>query len=321
MSLWRGIETAPASAPWFNWKLRFEGNFSSVQPWFLKKTNGRAKTVLCPRHCGCIHRATEDCVATCDCGECEDIRLSNGDLDVWQPNWVSFGARVRQVFGLENKTATFPGQGVLQIGTHGGKLPVILVNRPERVAFDEALAQLAARLESFVVVTPTATYHNIQSQELLGRKKAGLIDLETAVNVLPSGQWVALKTVAELFARYFPHAPDEPTDEDLRKIYAAVLLCADEQRGRKAPIKKVFDLYCRTGLSAEEVGLKLRCSKGTIITRLATLRSRTGVEPTKLRTYKPFFDSVEKSITEPRARRIRRVDAARGDDDYDGDQD
>ncbi len=68
------------------------------------------------------------------------------------------------------------------------------------------------------------------------------------------------------------------------------------------------------GFSAEEVRVKLRCSKATVINRLNTLRDTTGVPADKLRAYKPFFDDIEKSLADPRAKRIRRKDAVHGDD-------
>jgi hypothetical protein len=42
MSLWTKIETAPASAAFFSWKMRFGKALPSVRPWFLKKTGGSA---------------------------------------------------------------------------------------------------------------------------------------------------------------------------------------------------------------------------------------------------------------------------------------
>jgi hypothetical protein len=106
---------------------------------------------------------------------------------------------------------------------------------------------------------------------------------------------------------------DELDDEALRKIYAAILLTGmDEPGAREAPLKEVFDFYCVKGFSAQEVSVKLGCSKATVMNRLATLRQIAGVPASELRAYKPFFEQTEKILQEPRARRVRPEDALYG---------
>ena len=106
-----------------------------------------------------------------------------------------------------------------------------------------------------------------------------------------------------------------PDDDDARRIYARVLLgCEAEANNREAPLKQVFDLYCMAGFSAQQVAVKLRCSKGTVMNRLATLKERSGISADKLRAYQPFFEKVEQSLTEPRAKSVRRKQAIYGDD-------
>ena len=96
---------------------------------------------------------------------------------------------------------------------------------------------------------------------------------------------------------------------------AQILLTAKDQSGvREAPLKEVFDLYCLKGFSAQQVALKLGCSKATVMLRLGTLRQLAGVPAEKLRAYKPFFEQTESALRDPRARRVRRKDAAYGDD-------
>jgi hypothetical protein len=115
-----------------------------------------------------------------------------------------------------------------------------------------------------------------------------------------------------------PEEKVELSEEELRRIYARMLLTAKEEAGaREAPLKDVFDWYCLKGFSAGEVALKLGCSKACVMKRLATLRQMAGVRAIDLREYKPFFEEVEKSLTEPRARRVRLTAAAYGDDPTD----
>ena len=104
-------------------------------------------------------------------------------------------------------------------------------------------------------------------------------------------------------------------DDELRKIYAGILLMArEEPGGRAGALKEVFDYYCLKGFSAREVSVKLGCSKATVMIRLAMLRAIAGVPAIELRAYKPFFEETERALREPRARRVRPEDATYGDD-------
>jgi len=108
---------------------------------------------------------------------------------------------------------------------------------------------------------------------------------------------------------------DDLDDEELRKIYARVLLTsARRPGGREAPLKEVFDRYCLDGLSAKKVGEALGCSKSTVMNRLAALKKIAGVPAAKLRSYKPFFERTEESLRDSRARRGCGKQAAYGDE-------
>jgi hypothetical protein len=48
--------------------------------------------------------------------------------------------------------------------------------------------------------------------------------------------------------------------------------------------------------------------------RLVTLKGLAGVPALELRAYKPFFERVERELTDPRARKVRGKAAAYGDD-------
>ncbi len=126
------------------------------------------------------------------------------------------------------------------------------------------------------------------------------------------GMQKTLAEVAKGTAR--PEPEVELSDEELRRIYACVLLAAKDEKGtREAPLKEVFELYCLQGVSARQTALKLDCSKATVMNRLAKLEKIARVPARQLRAYKPFFEQMEKDLREPRARRLRRRDAAEGD--------
>lgn len=105
------------------------------------------------------------------------------------------------------------------------------------------------------------------------------------------------------------------TDEELRKVYARVLLTsAKRSGGREAPLKEVFDRYCLDGLSAKKVSEVLGCSKSTVMLRLATLKEIARMPAARLRTYKPFFERAEESLRDARARRGPWKQAAYGEE-------
>jgi hypothetical protein len=104
-------------------------------------------------------------------------------------------------------------------------------------------------------------------------------------------------------------------DDELREVYGRVLtLSNSESSEREVSLKEVFDCYCGKGLSASKTAAALGCSKATVMSRLAELKTISGVPACKLRTYQPLFEGIEKSLREPRARRACGKQAALGDE-------
>jgi len=61
---------------------------------------------------------------------------------------------------------------------------------------------------------------------------------------------------------------------------------------------------------------KFRCSRGTVLNRLAVIRQRTGMEPNRLRQISPHIEKIEGELADPRASRIYRkglIDDERGE--------
>jgi DNA-directed RNA polymerase specialized sigma24 family protein len=52
---------------------------------------------------------------------------------------------------------------------------------------------------------------------------------------------------------------------------------------QKAPLVKVFQLYCVDALSAAQVARKCACSRSLVMLRLQQLRKKTGCDPARLR--------------------------------------
>jgi len=278
VNLWTKIETAPASAAWFSWKLRFGKALPDVQAWFLKKTNGRARTVPCPLGCGCIHRVTKDNFGVCGCGDCEEIALTAEDVQVWEANWAGLGSRVRDALDLEHRASPFPVARVWQIGSFGGNaLRIVLVVQPDRTAFREAIAQLVARVkERFVVLVPTIAHDDIESRELLGRVNAGLVGLETNFDVLAGARVVALTTAGELFSPYLPENQGTANAAEVTRVFGLLMKLKSKRAGMKAPLYDVFVMVVLEDKSQREAAKACDCTEGTMSGRVKELREIFG---------------------------------------------
>jgi hypothetical protein len=274
MSLWAKIETAPASAAFFSWKMRFGKALPSVRPWFLKKTGGSARTVPCPRGCGCIHRITKDNFGVCNCGDCEEIALTAEDVQVWEANWAGLGSRVRDALDLEHRVSPFPVARVWQVGSFGGNaLRIVLVVQPDRTAFKEAMAQLVARVEGrFVVLVPTLAHDDIETRELLGRVNAGLVDLETNLDVLATGRVVARKTAGELFSPYLPDNQEAANATEATQVFGLLMSLKSKRVGMKAPLYDVFVMVVLEDKSQREAAKACDCTEGLMSARVKELR-------------------------------------------------
>jgi len=297
MTLWGKIETAPEAASFFAWKLRFGAELEKVAPWFLKPTSETARTIPCPLNCDCLHRVKGD-RGICDCGECEDIALLEEDVEVWKANWTGLGNKVRDALKLERKASGFAVRNVWQIGSLGGDaLQIILLVKPERGAFNEAIAQLAARVKGvFAILTPTAAHHDIESRDLLGRVGAGLFDLESNLLIQASGV-VSRKSAEELFGAMMPAKQAELRQSEAKRIFELFRKLGSGEGTRKGPLEKVFRLMALDGANQAATAKRCECSEATISARVATIEQQFGMKIEQLQAYASEileFDSVVK---------------------------
>ncbi len=321
MALWSAIETAPEAAALFSWKMRFGDDLPKLLPWFFKRTNETAQTVPCPQHCGCIHRVTLDNRATCECGDCVDIPLKAADIEVWRANWTGLGNQVREAFDLEQKASRFPVPKVWQVGSFGGDaLQIILVVQPDRTAFNEAVAQLVARLKTaFVVLTPTAVHHDIESRELLGQRNAGLYDLESNMKILMSGRLVARKTAGELFSPYLPEVREGHIEREAKRVLALRKKLRIAGKNHKAPHNEVFDLLVVEDRSQEFVAREFECVPSLISQRVDEIEGIMGLKLKQLKALASKMGEMESSVKGDRYQ--KRKHGARSSSDGDEGQD
>ena len=315
----RGLVHVPAG-----WRARLDGEFDAVRGAFLRARPGAsARSYPCPHECGCSHEVVRHDdgrivgVCRCESWNCDDIPLKEEDLVLLELNWSRLGRGIAKALGCEAKEATLGVPGLLQVGSFGSDgLPVVLCIQHEPGELRAALAELGLRLQRpFALLAPTGRLMDAHCHAMIASARARFFGLESNLAVMPSGLLVAKKSAGEMFAGLLPERSEELSEDELRRIYARVLLTAKDERGaREAPIKDVFDLYCLKAFSAGEVAGKLNCSKATVMNRLVTLKRLAGVPALELRAYKPFFERVERELTDPRARKVRGKAAAYGDD-------
>jgi len=104
-------------------------------------------------------------------------------------------------------------------------------------------------------------------------------------------------------------APAAVPESVARQVFALVHELETEGRWRKAPMLRVFRLYCVEGLPAVKIARQCRCSKSLVLLRLKRLRTKLGRNPAELRQMSSQFEEIEASLKDDRARRIHRESA------------
>jgi hypothetical protein len=90
-----------------------------------------------------------------------------------------------------------------------------------------------------------------------------------------------------------------------------------DNRCRKAPPIKVFNLYYRQGLQPAEIARQCKCHRSLIFDRLETLRKQLPWKPQQLREVSSQVEAMEDAVQESRARHIHRKAAIEGNEDTD----
>jgi hypothetical protein len=235
------------------------------------------------------------------------------------PGWGRAVVGAFECAPMEAKLA--PG-ATWQVGVFASKLPILLTVQSDQESLRAVAVELAASLEPhFILLVPTARFLNVPVRAILKGAKAGGFDLESLLTLMPNGQLRSAESMGSVFSRYLPEMEAEVSEEEMRQAYGRLLLAfADEKPGRLAPLRAVFDFYCRKELSAEETRIKCKCSKGTVVDRLKELKQIAKVPADKLRTYRHLFDEMDSSFRDPRARRIQRNAQTDGSEEEDGDR-
>ena len=221
-----------------------------------------------------------------------------------------------KAFDLDTKPAQLGIPNTVQFASYSADaVPVILTIQTDRHVLHRAVAELVARLRrSFILLAPTSRLVGAACHELLANVGAGFFALECTVLLSAQGSLRSVRAPGELFARFTPEPKDSVGEDVARQTIALAKALNSAQRFRKAPLYTVFLLYCAEELSAEQIARRCGCARSVVFTRLKLLRQKLGRHPAELRQYAAHFESIEQSLSDPRARNIYRKGAAPADD-------
>ena len=312
VNLWRALEATPdlVAVPAV-WRTRTGSDFPAACAGFLRPTGRPAQSYPCD--CGCSHHiirhSAEHIVAICQCDpwNCDDIRLTPEEATLWELSRVRLGRAICRALDINARESEVDPEGTAQIGAFSARaVPVHLIIAPGSDEFHHAVAKLAARLsDGFILFAPTSRYVDAECREFLVKARAGFFDLESNFTLLPSGLLHARRRAGELFARW-TREPTSLEADTAQQAFAIVKALDAERPQREASLLTVFRLYCVQGLTAEATAQRCGCSKSTILNRLNQIEQRIGMSPASLRAYSGQFEAIDDSLTDPRARRIRR---------------
>lgn len=327
-NLWRCLEVLAADkhvgAEWAKWS---GDHFAPLRSSYLRDAQKRAQYIACPHGCGCEHKVVERAggalfgVCRCEPWNCEDIPVSVEDVRLLAFNAAKFGRAVRSALECEARETALPLPMTWQVGAKfANGVPVFLTIQSEREAFRRVVVELAARQrQRFILLAPTSRLLDARSRELLDGSRAGFFDLESHLRFTSSGVLQPRRSPGELFKSFAPEATDGATDDEARRLFALLKALESESNYRKAPVTRVFQLYCLESQSRNDVAKACRCVPSLITLRLKAIEKKLGRKPADLRTLSAQFEHIAESLADPRARRIDRTKAADGSDEDDED--
>lgn len=327
-NLWRCLEVLAADrhvgAEWAKWS---GDHFEPLRSTFLRAVKEETKFVPCPQGCGCEHevvtRASGARVGICRCEptNCDDIVVQAEDVRQWEFNAGKFSRAVRAALDCEPRDTALPLPMTWQIGAKfANGVPVFLTIQGERESFRRVVVELAARQrQPFILLAPTSRLLDASSRELLAGARAGFFDLESQLRFAASGALQPCCSPGELFQAFAPATNEAATDDEARRLFALLKALESESNYRKAPVTRVFQLYCLESQSRNDVARACRCVPSLVTLRLKAIEKKLGRKPAELRTLSAQFERIAESLTDEKARRIDRTKAADGDDPEDED--
>ena len=202
------LNTSLAAVP-AKWRELTGAHYDAMLKAFLRTSGEAAFSYPCPQECGCAHEIIRHdsgrivAVCRCDPWNCDDIPLEQAETMLVEVNWPKLGRAIASAFDCDDAGCTALCAGTRQVATFGGGVPVVLTIQQDRAGLTGVAAQLVATLkERFVLLAPTGRFYDAHSQALLKGSRAGFFDLDSNLTLTSSGQLIASKRAAELFAPY-----------------------------------------------------------------------------------------------------------------------
>jgi hypothetical protein len=118
-----------------------------------------------------------------------------------------------------------------------------------------------------------------------------------------------------------PAASPEPGPAErsiAAKVFELLTALDSDNRLRKAPLLKVFNLYYRQRLQPAEIARKCDCDRSLIFSRLATIRDKAPWNIQQLQDVSPHVEAMEEALEDSRAEDIYRKGAAYGEEEEGG---
>jgi hypothetical protein len=327
-SLWQCLEALAGgnhvAAEWA--KLSGE-QFAPLRSAFLRDTQNRARFIPCPHGCGCEHeivqRAGGKLAAVCRCEpwNCDDLPVAPAEVSLLALNTAKLGRALCKAFECDARETKLPLPLTWQIGAKfSNGVPVLLTIQNGCEPFGRVVAELTARhRQPFILLTPTSRHCNAKSRELLTTARAECFDLESNLTIFGNGSLHTKTSPGLLFQNFAPAAATGASDDDARRLFALLKALETESNYRKAPVTRVFQLYCLEEQSRNEVAKACHCVPSLITLRLKAIEKKLGRKPKELRVLSSQFERIADSLTDSRARHIDREQAIHGDDPPDED--
>lgn len=313
---WKALEAIRGlSAARAEWQRELGNEVEAFQTNFLRRTSALSESYPCPHECGCYHKAVRHAggriVAVCQCDpwNCDDIALSEADLEVYELNWLRLGRAIAAAFDCDFKLVEMGIPGAFQTATFSGTaMPIILMIRTEASDFRNALAVLVAKLHRpFALLSPTGRWMDAEGHTLLATCKAGFFDLESHLTVSANGALKAVKSGGELFSRLLSGVESPLEKSEAARVFGLIKNLRASPRDRKAPPAMVFDLVVLQDLPQKDAALKCRppCSEGTISKRVTEIEKLFGLTIEQLKNLRSDIREIESSVKGDRRRRKR----------------
>ena len=108
--------------------------------------------------------------------------------------------------------------------------------------------------------------------------------------------------------------PDHEAPGIAARVFQLLTALDPDNRLRKAPPIKVFNLFYRQGLPPGEIARKCRCHRTLVFRRLTAIEKQLPWKPEQLRQVSAHVEAMEEAVRDSRASRLYRKGALEGDE-------